>query len=434
MTASAASPAFRESGVAEQVDPAASVERTSGGGAGVAAPAGLSVGLLTGGDDKSYALGLTSALVEEGIAVDFIGSDALDAPELHGSPLITFLNLRGDQREDAGLLEKVARILVYYSRLLRYAAAARPRLFHVLWNNKFELFDRTVLMGCYRLLGRRVVLTVHNVNAARRDSRDTWLNRASLRLQYRLSHHLFVHTQRMKDELVSEFGVREAAVSVIPFGINNTLPATALSRSAARQSVGVAEDAHTVLFFGQIAPYKGLEYLVRAFDLAAAGDRKLHLIIAGKVKKGHAEYWDEIRAAIAGTGLGDRVTTIIRFIPDDEVERYFKAADAVVLPYTQIFQSGVPFLAYSFGVPVIATDVGSLREDILEGVTGFVCPPRDPGELAGTMSRYFESEVYRRGDDAREQIRRIAFERHSWAEVGRITRSVYESVLRSGGQ
>ena len=58
----------------------------------------IRLGLLTGGDDRSYALGLTSALAAEGVHVEFVGSDKLDAPELHTSPLIEFLNLRGDQR------------------------------------------------------------------------------------------------------------------------------------------------------------------------------------------------------------------------------------------------------------------------------------------------------------------------------------------------
>ena len=64
------------------------------------------------------------------------------------------------------------------------------------------------------------------------------------------------------------------------------------------------------------------------------------------------------------------------------------------------FQSGVLFLGYNFGLPVIASDVGSLREDIVEGKTGFVCKPRDPIDLAKEIERYFSSELYRRLDNA----------------------------------
>src|SRR5438552_14206802 len=182
----------------------------------------IDVGLLTGGQDRHYAFGLAMALVSGGVCLDFIGSDELDSPELHGTPKVTFLNLRGNQRRDVSLVRKVSRVLVYYFRLIRYAATARPKVFHILWNNKFEIFDRTLLMFYYKLLGKKLVFTAHNVNIRKRDCTDTWLNRFSLKVQYQLVDHIFVHTERMKQELLSDFGIQEQKVSVIPFGINNT--------------------------------------------------------------------------------------------------------------------------------------------------------------------------------------------------------------------
>src|SRR5581483_3462133 len=103
-------------------------------------------------------------------------------------------------------------------------ANAKPGIFHILWNNKFEFFDRTLLMLYYKLLRKKIVLTLHNINKGRRDSRDRRLNRLTLRFQYRLSDHIFVHTEKMKRELIEEFGEREDRVTVIPFGINNAVP------------------------------------------------------------------------------------------------------------------------------------------------------------------------------------------------------------------
>ncbi len=80
--------------------------------------------------------------------------------------------------------------------------------------------------------------------------------------------------------------------------------------------------------------------------------------------------------------------------PDDETEVYFKAADALVLPYTDIYQSGVLSLGYSFGLPTIATEVGSFREEIIEGETGLICRPADPADLAQAIERYFSSSMY----------------------------------------
>ena len=89
------------------------------------------------------------------------------------------------------------------------------------------------------------------------DNTDTWLNRATLRRQYRSADHLFVHTEMMKDELSREFQVDQRRVPVIPFGINNSIPVSSMTRSQARQKLGVADSDRVLLFFGNIAPYKG---------------------------------------------------------------------------------------------------------------------------------------------------------------------------------
>jgi glycosyltransferase involved in cell wall biosynthesis len=182
----------------------------------------IEVALLTGGGDRPYAFGLATALLSKGIVLDIVGSDELDSPEFHGNSKVDFINLRGDQRPDAGLMKKVARVLRYYARLIRYAGTAEPRIFHILWNNKVEAFDRTLLMLYYRALGKSVVLTVHNVNAARRDSKDSLINRLTLRIQYLLADHTFVHSDKMKYDLRQEFAVQGDRVSVIPFG--STMP------------------------------------------------------------------------------------------------------------------------------------------------------------------------------------------------------------------
>lgn len=392
-------------------------------------PSGLHVSLLTGGDDRPYALGLASALAGQGIDIHFVASDKLDAPQMHESPHINFINLRGDQSEDAPVRKKVVRLLRFYFRLLRYAARAEPRLFHILWNNRLEMFDRTLLMLYYRLLGKRIIFTAHNVNKRKRDGCDSRANRLTLGIQYRLCDHILVHTPRMKKEMVSEFGVSASHVTIIPFGINNTVPKTQLTRAEARASLGISPLARTALFFGQIAPYKGLKHLIEAFTREPERTRDVILIIAGKVKQGAEAYWNEILCQLQHSQMYERIIAHVRFIPDEEVERYFKAADVVVLPYVDIFQSGVPFLAYSFGVPVIATDVGSLREDVIEGKTGFICPANNPHLLAATIEKFFASPLYGNLERARDSIRSWANEQHSWSTVATITEDIYKRML-----
>jgi D-inositol-3-phosphate glycosyltransferase len=390
-------------------------------------PRPLQIALLTGGGDKPYAIGMAAALTSEGISVDFIGSDDLSVPEVLTNRRVNFLNLRGDQNPNARPTGKMARVLAYYWRLVGYSARAKPQIFHILWNNKFQLFDCTLLMLYYKLLGKRIVFTAHNVNAGKRDSNDSWLNRLSLKVQYKLSDHLFVHTDGMKREMISEFHIPESKVSVIPFGVNNTVPNTGLSSAEAKRRLGVSSGEKVMLFFGNIAPYKGLEYLIAAFSALLKKDRSYRLLIVGK-PKGPKTYWNEIRRTIVNSNIGDRVIEKIEYVPDEETELYFKAADVLILPYTSVFQSGVLFLGYSFGLPAIVADVGNLKEEVIEGKTGFAFESRDASDLASKIDQYFKSELFHNLETNRVQIKEYANERYSWSRVATITALVYASL------
>ena len=385
------------------------------------------VALLTGGGDRPYALGLASSLIAKRVPFDFIGSNYLETRDLLQNPHVRFLNLRGDMRPDVRFTRKVMRVIRYYVRLALYTVRSDAPIFHILWNNKVELLDRTLLMLFYRLFGKRIVLTVHNVNIKKRDNNDGLLNQLSLGMQYRLADHLFVHTERMKQELQRDFGATSKKISVIPFGINSTVPDTALTTSEARGKLGLRRAHKVLLFFGNIAPYKGLEHLVQATALVARTTPDIRLVIAGQ-PKGSEAYWSGIERQITMLDLDERVLERIEYIPDDEAELYFKAVDVLVLPYSHVYQSGVLFLGYNFGLPVIASDVASLKDHVLDGETGFVYKPNDPVVLGKTIESYFSSDLYKNLDLRRQEIRRFANEHYSWTKVASITVSVYEAL------
>ncbi len=160
-----------------------------------------------------------------------------------------------------------------------------------------------------------------------------------------------------------------------------------------------------------------------AFQLIASEHKEYRLIIAGSPTQS-AQYWHDIQAAIESHPTRERVIQGIEFVPDSETELYFKAADVAALPYTDIFQSGVLVLSFGFGLPVTATDVGSLREDITEGKTGLIYKPRDPADLARVIEAYFESEMYKRLEQNCPDIRDYTNRRNSW-EVAADRTSTY---------
>jgi D-inositol-3-phosphate glycosyltransferase len=388
----------------------------------------IHVALLTGGMDRHYTYGLAMSLAADGIRLDVAGSDGVDGPEMHDTPGLTFLNFQRGKGRNARALTKVSKLLGCYMRLIAYAWKAKPEIFHILWNNRIQLFDRTILMLYYKALGKKVVLTAHNVNKAKRDGGDSLVNHLSLKMQYRLADHIFVHTDKMKNDLLNEFGVPGKAATVIPYGINNAVPSTDLTPVEARDRLGISRGEKTILFFGNLRASKGLDYLLSAFEQLHADDPRYRLIVAGHTIKGDNEYLRRVRVVMRRLEQNGSLILRNEFIPDDDISMYFAAADVVALPYTEIFQSGVLFLAYSFGLPVVATDVGSLRNDIIEGRTGFICKPRDAASLAGAIKKYFESDLHRELDDRKQEIRDYARARHSWSDVAAITQGVYRSL------
>ena len=388
----------------------------------------VEVALLTGGTDRHYTYGLVMSLVASGVQLDVVGGPGVDGPEMHHTPGIKFLDLEKKWGPDDGLLKKGTRWLILYGKLIAYAWKAKPEIFHILWNNRFEWFDRILLMLYYRILGKKIVMTAHNVNRARRDGRDSVANRLSLRIQYRLAHHIFVHTEKMKEELVKDFGVCGKVVTVIPYGINNALPAAKFAAEEAKHRLGISSLEKTILFFGNMRPSKGLDNLLAAFEQLQAKDPNYRLIVAGRPVRGHNDDWKRTREALLRLEAKGRVLLRNEFIPDHDIPLYFTAADVLILPYSEIFQSGVLFLGYSFGLPVIATDVGDLKKDIVEGQTGFICKPRDTDSLAAAIERYFESDLFRELESRRQGIRDYANARHSWSDVAGITHAVYREL------
>jgi glycosyltransferase involved in cell wall biosynthesis len=213
-------------------------------------------------------------------------------------------------------------------------------------------------------------------------------------------------------------------VTVVPFGINNAVPQSPLTPAEARARLGIAPDDRVLLFFGNIAPYKGLEYLAQALPRLLASSPRYRLVVAGPLKPGCDDYWNRVQAML--TAHRDRVVVRAQFIPDEDVEIFCKAADVLVLPYVHIFQSGVLFLGFSFGLPALVADVGSLKDDIIEGETGFSFQPRDVDALVDAVIRHFDSELAEIPDDVRRRrIVQRAEATHSWDTVAAATVHVY---------
>ena len=157
-----------------------------------------------------------------------------------------------------------------------------------------------------------------------------------------------------------------------------------VNKQLALGQLELAPDKRTLLFFGLIRDYKGLDLLISAMSLL---DESYQLIIAGESYGDFGKY----RQAIESSPACSRIKVLNRYISDDEVPRLFSAADLLVTPYRSATQSGVIPVAYHFDVPVLATDVGGLKESIERAGTGLVCLP-EVESLTEGIQKFFMSD------------------------------------------
>lgn len=169
-----------------------------------------------------------------------------------------------------------------------------------------------------------------------------------------------------------------------------------IPKEEAKKLAGLPDDGtHYVLFFGFIRAYKGLDLLLKAFADPRLKELNVKLLVAGEFYGASRPYMEEIEAL----GIETRVVLKTDFIPDSEVNRYFRAADIVAQPYKSATQSGVTQIAFHFEKPMLVTNVGGLPEIVPDGKVGFVVEPK-PRQIADALVRYYsesKEELFTQG-------------------------------------
>ncbi len=156
----------------------------------------------------------------------------------------------------------------------------------------------------------------------------------------------------------------------------------------ARKLIGLDHSIPVLLFFGFVRPYKGLLYLLRAL-YKVKQHINVHLLVVGEFWEDKNRYLREIEML----GLSSCVTIVDRYIPNNEIGKYFAAANVVILPYLQASHSAVLRLSFDMGVPVIASEVGGIRESVIDGINGLLVKPGDSDSLANAILRYFREDL-----------------------------------------
>lgn len=389
----------------------------------------MKISILNSAGTVDYLLGLVSGLAQ--VKEDSI--DVLDAEEQTHifTPFsnVNFFSVFNVKYSRSSGFLKAWNTTRFYFLQIFYLLSRRSRIIHFQWLDRHKFIDRLILPLVTKVRGHKIILTVHNVNAGKRDNRDTWFNTFSLKFLYNRCNQLIVHTQDSKIELQEEFHLPPSKISVIKHGLNIRVNQEGLTREEARSILGIGQDENVVLFFGNIDYYKGLDIVLESLNLLpAVFADNFRLIIAGKIKS--EEYIKLIDKSIDKSRLKHRIIAHMTFIEDKDIEAYFMASDCVALPYRKIYQSGIIFMAYTFGLPVLASDVGNFRQDVPDGKSGFLISENSPQAWNKMFQSYFSSELCNNLSETRKSIKAWANLNYSWDEIGRETRKVYESMMQ----
>lgn len=174
-------------------------------------------------------------------------------------------------------------------------------------------------------------------------------------------------------------------------------------RNDALKELNLPENGKYLLFFGFIRDYKGLDILLEAMDDFSDD---YHLIVAGEVYGDFKKYQDQIDRSKAK----DRIHIYNKYVSDEEVTTFFSASDVCVLPYKGATQSGITAISHHFDLPIVATDVGGLKENTKDGVTGLIVKTPHSHLLANAIKHYFNENLK---SEFSENIRKIKAE-NSW--------------------
>ncbi len=155
-----------------------------------------------------------------------------------------------------------------------------------------------------------------------------------------------------------------------------------MDKRAAQEALGLDPGKRTLLFFGLIRDYKGLDLLIDALPLLG---EEYQLVIAGESYGSFEKY----EAQIAASGCSGRIHVFNRYIDDEEVPQFFSAADLCVLPYKSATQSGITAISLHFDLPVVATPVGGLAESIEKPGIGLMTEGISAEAIAKTVRAFY---------------------------------------------
>ncbi len=255
-------------------------------------------------------------------------------------------------------------------RALRAVRRFAPEVVVMEWWHPFFAPVFGTLAAGLKACGIRCVMECHNVFP----HEPSLLDLPLLGYAFAPIRRFITHSQSDREALIHLFD--DKTVSIAPLPVINELASLSQASRSGR----------TILFFGLVRPYKGLDILLNALPQVRA-QVDCRLLIVGEFYDAEEKY----RALARQLGIEQIVQIENRYLPNEEVPELLARADVLVLPYRSATQSGVARMALASGLPLIAARVGGLAEVVEEGVNGLLFSPGDAKQLAERLVYYFST-------------------------------------------
>jgi glycosyltransferase involved in cell wall biosynthesis len=251
------------------------------------------------------------------------------------------------------------------------------------WNPFFGPSHRVISQLIRKKYKNRIVFITENVISHEARFVDRFLTKTGLK-----NACSFVALSKVVEDTLKDYTDKKIYRSALPVYDCYNLD-TGIDAEEQRKDLGYGKNDLVILFFGYVRKYKGLNVLIDAMPQILKNNGNAKLLIVGEFYDSPDRYTEQIKLL----NLDNHVKIVQRFVPNEEVGKYYSASDIVVLPYLSATQSGVLNIAYGFLKPVIVTDVGGLAEDVAEGKTGYIVAPDSPVAIAEAVEKFNNEKV-----------------------------------------
>ena len=270
--------------------------------------------------------------------------------------------------------------------------------------------------GIWRLKKIPLVSSVHDPTP--HSGEKNWRKEFARRISFPFVYRFLLHSRAMQETFLTRYPrISHARV------VHNSLAAYDIFCQWIKTPL--QDDGRTVLFFGRLSPYKGVDILVQAAPIIAQQVKGVRIVIAGRPISG---YTLPVLPPLANGGKFEVIDT---YIDNDLLAKLFQQATIVACPYIDATQSGVVLTAYGFGKPVIVTNTGGLPEYIWQEKTGFIVPPGDHQQLAKSICSILDSpETQQEIKSNIEEMKKVAC---NWKIVADKSVTIYSELLAEQG-